>query len=91
MNTSTTTKTKFSRHIVPDTKAGHRGHFAHHGMYRGWLIVLNDDGYNHPAWCITIIKTMGIGPERHSTLHDYSLQTAKFEAMRLVDRYVDHK
>jgi len=76
---------KFSRHIVPDTKAGQRGRSSFSAQYKGYEIVMVDDGYNTPAWTIIIRHLTSVQVQRFFTEFK-PLQYAKLEAISLIDK-----
>jgi len=83
-----TTKTmtgNWIRYMVDGTTTHVRGHYSYARVYKGWMIMLTDDGYNHPAWTISIWKKSAGTRHAHRTMNDYTLKTAKAEAMRLID------
>ena len=80
-----TTATKFSRHIVPDTKAGQRGRSTFSAQYKGYEIVLSDEGYNTPAWTIIIRNLTSVQVQRTFT-EFMPLQGAKLQAISLIDK-----
>ena len=82
-----TTATKWSRHIVPDTTAGQRGRSTYSADYKGYKIVLSDEGYSTPAWTIIIRKRPNVQVQRFFT-EFMPLQYTKLEAISLIDKLV---
>ena len=76
---------KFSRRIAPDTVAGQRGRSTFHAQYKGYEIVLTDEGYNQPAWTIIIRNLTSVQVQRHFT-EFMPLQGVKLQAISLIDK-----
>ncbi len=77
---------KFSRRTAPDTVAGQRGRSTFHAQYKGYEIVLTDEGYNQPAWTIIIRNLTSVQVQRHFT-EFMPLQGAKLQAVSLIDKF----
>ena len=77
---------KFSRRIAPDTMAGQRGRSTFHAQYKGYEIVLTDEGYNKPAWTIIIRNLTSLQVQRTFT-EFMPLQWAKLQAISSIDKF----
>ena len=84
---NSTTAIQFSRHIVPNTKAGQRGRSTFSAQYKGYEIVLSDEGYNTPAWTIIIRNLTSVQVQRTFT-EFMPLQGAKLQAISLIDKLI---
>ena len=84
---NSTTAIQFSRHIVPNTKAGQRGRSTFSAQYKGYEIVLSDEGYDTPAWTIEIRNLTATQTQRTFT-EFMPLQGAKLQAISLIDKLI---
>ena len=76
--------TTWSRHTVPNTVAGMRGHTNYMMQYKGYEVVLEDEGYNKPAWTIIFRKLTTVHVQRYFT-EFMPLQYAKLKAIDVID------
>ena len=76
--------TTWSRHTVPNTVAGMRGYTNYRMQYKGYEVVLEDEGYSTPAWTIIYRKLTTSYVQRYFT--EMPLQYAKLKAVEVIDQ-----
>ena len=65
--------------------ANSRGQYFYSAQYKGYSIVLTDEGYSHPAWTVMMRDTRSQHVQRTQT-EFFLLASVKLLASNLVDK-----
>jgi len=66
--------------------ANSRGQYFYSAQYKGYSIVLADEGYSHPAWTVTMRDTLRLWNVQRTRTEFFLLASVKLLAINLVDK-----
>ena len=79
------TKSIWTRTRDEQVAANSRGQYFYSAQYKGYSIVLTDEGYSHPTWTVTMRDTRSQHVQRTRT-EFFLLASVKLLAFNLVDK-----